>query len=467
MKHLFFIYFFLSKSLLAQPDLSSKKTVNGIVFFQDFRKENTYYLMPPKLQLIKESDGKPRLTLINSRYTGSSVYGDVGEKKFRNILQFGITMESMDLEAIKSLKNQLGGNHVNLLMMPIKNLETTVLMPAATAQKTAQKLGRNGSFTASTNDENTFGFWKERTYSIHLENQDAELVSSLMQDGKLFLSFNYAIISEVIKGTKVVKKVINPRQVFQSVQSEVVEIIKIDSVVTSLPMRADAFSINVDTQKWNLIRKIDINENVPPAYSVLEARCYDFTNQLRPDLAVKILEIEATGLNNNPVSLPSIKFLSSQPSTNTISASFPFAVKLTKPLRYKITEYKKDGEKVAFGWVSKDNWVEVIDITTPLDSIKYKTSDFEIEINPEMLQDTSLVSIEVEVSYSFMQKQQKKTLDFTINSSVFQRKISLISDKKVPINYKILLNGKEKIYETEMKELKETYLLINSTMLGI
>ena len=172
--------------VFAQPDLSSKQTQNGIVYYKDFRQANTYYLQPPKLSLIKEPDGRPRITLINSRYTGSSVYGDVGEKKFRNILQFGITMEAMDLESIKSLKNQLGGTYVNLLMMPIKNVETTVIMPAASAQKSPQKIGKNGSFTAASNDENTFGFWKERTYSVHLENQEAELVSHLMTEGKLF-----------------------------------------------------------------------------------------------------------------------------------------------------------------------------------------------------------------------------------------------------------------------------------------
>ena len=466
MRWLTLIFFVHASCVFAQPDLSSKQTQNGIVYYKDFRQANTYYLQPPKLSLIREPDGRPRITLINSRYTGSSVYGDVGEKKFRNILQFGITMEAMDLESIKSLKNQLGGTYVNLLMMPLKNVETTVMMPAASAQKSPQKIGKNGSFTAASNDENTFGFWKERTYSVHLENQEAELVSHLMTEGKLFLTFNYSLNGEAIRGTKAVKRVINPRQVFQSVQTDMVEVIKVDTSVTTIPFRSDAFSINVDTQKWNLIRKIDINENVPPAYSALEVRCYDFTNQIRPDLAVKVLDIEATGLNNTPVSLPSIRFLSSNPSTNTIAASFPFAVKLTKPLRYRIVEYKKNGEKTAFDWISKDNWVEVIDITTPLDSIKYKNLSFEFEVSPEVMADSLLKSIEVEVQSKNSNKPQKNSLEFAKDTNVFTNKLKIISDKNEPVFYKIIINGIDKTYETELKKLEEDYVLINPKLLG-
>ena len=253
---------------------------------------------------------------------------------------------------------------------------------------------------------------------------------------------------------------------FQSVQTDMVEVIKVDTSVTTIPFRSDAFSINVDTQKWNLIRKIDINENVPPAYSALEVRCYDFTNQIRPDLAVKVLDIEATGLNNSPVSLPSIRFLSSNPSTNTIAASFPFAVKLTKPLRYRIVEYKKNGEKTAFDWISKDNWVEVIDITTPLDSIKYKNLSFEFEVSPEVMADSLLKSIEVEVQSKNSNKPQKNSLEFAKYTNVFTNKLKIISDKNEPVFYKIIINGIEKTYETDQKKLEEDYVLINPKLLG-
>jgi hypothetical protein len=464
MKYSIFLLIMFQRIAFSQPDLSSRLDIKGLTIFKDFRKSNTYYILPPKLDLIIEKDGKPRLTLINSRYTGTTVYGDAGEKRFRNLLQFGISMENIDLQAIKAIKNQLGGSGINLLMMPINNVETIVMLPAAGAQK-ASKLGKNGSFTSSSNDESTFGFWKNRTYSVYLQNQEAELVSHLMEEGKLFLSFNYSYKCEVIRGTKAYKKITNPRQVFQSVQKNLEEVIKVDSTCIILPVLSNTFSINVDTQKWNLIRKIDINENVPPAYSVLEARCYDFTNELRPDLAMKIIDIEATGLNNTIISLPSIKFLSTSPSTNTISASFPFAVKLTKPLRYKVSEIKKNGEKIMFDWVSKDNWIEIIDITTPIDALKYKQQTFDFEISPEILSDTTFQSLEIEVAYFFIQKSQKISIEFQQTSSINTEKLTLIFDINTPPKYRIILNGKERRYESDYKILNVDFLMVNTKLL--
>ena len=457
--------FFLTFTTEAQPDLSTKIIIEGKEVYRDFRKANVYYFMPEKLSLATELDGKPKFFLIASRYTGTNVYGDAGEKKFRNILQFGVAMESIGLDIIKKIQNQLGGRDISLLTMPIKNIETTVMIPAAGSEN-KKKIGKDGAFSSTGGNENNAGYWKERMYSIHLENTEAELVTLMIQQGKLALSFSYAFVGDVIKGTKKYKQVSSPRMVFQSVAPEMNQEIKTDTVITTLALKSETFSINVDTQKWNVIRKIDINENIPPAYSVLEVRCYDFTNQIRPDLAVKLLDIEATGLNNLPVSLPSIKFLSSQPSINTIAASFPFAVKLTKPLRYRISEYKQDGEKKVFDWVKKDNWVEIIDITTTLDSLKFLTKDIEVELSPETLTEQGISSLEIVFFYTYNQKTLQNNVVFAKNSELLSKKISLITDTHTPINYKILVNGEDKVFESKTFLCTENYVLINSKQIG-
>lgn len=461
----FVILFFQTFISKAQPDLSTKIIIEGKEIYRDFRKPNIYYLMPGKLQLVKESDGKPKFFLIASRYTGTSVYGDVGEKKFRNILQFGVAMETIEMDVVKKIQNQLGGKDISLLSMPIKNIETIVMIPASGSESKKQ-IGKDGAFLSTSGAENNAGFWKERMYSIHLENFEAELVTLMIQQGKLALSFSYAFVGDVIKGTKKYKQVSSPRQVFQSVAPEINQEIKTDTVITTLALKSETFSINVDTQKWNVIRKIDINENIPPAYSVLEVRCYDFTNQIRPDLAVKLLDIEATGLNNLIVSLPSIKFLSSQPSVNTIAASFPFAVKLTKPLRYRISEYKHDGERKTYDWVKKENWVEIIDITTTLDSLKFLTKDIEVEITPETLTQQGVSSLEIAFFYTYNKKLLQNNVVFAKNSDVLSKKISLVSDVQTPINYKILVNGNDKVYESKPFPCTENYVLINSKQIG-
>ncbi|WP_394993849.1 hypothetical protein [Emticicia sp.] len=461
----FVILFFQTFISKAQPDLSTKIIIEGKEIYRDFRKPNVYYLMPGKLQLANESDGKPKFFLIASRYTGTSVYGDVGEKKFRNILQFGVAMETIEMDVVKKIQNQLGGKDISLLSMPIKNIETIVMIPASGSESKKQ-IGKDGAFLSTSGAENNAGFWKERMYSIHLENFEAELVTLMIKQGKLALSFSYAFVGDVIKGTKKYKQVSSPRQVFQSITPEINQEIKTDTVITTLALKSETFSINVDTQKWNVIRKIDINENIPPAYSVLEVRCYDFTNQIRPDLAVKLLDIEAIGLNNLIVSLPSIKFLSSEPSVNTIAASFPFAVKLTKPLRYRISEYKHDGERKTYDWVKKENWVEIIDITTTLDSLKFLTKDIEVEITPETLTQQGVSSLEIAFFYTYNKKLLQNNVVFAKNSDVLSKKISLVSDVQTPINYKILVNGNDKVYESKPFSCTENYVLINSKQIG-
>lgn len=462
---LWLISFSMNFQAFSQPDLSTKQIIEGNEIYRDFRRMNVYYFMPGKLRLATEADGKPKFMLIASRYTGTSVYGDAGEKKFRNILQFGISMEQTSIETLQKIKNQLGGNQISLFTMPIKNIETMVLLPSASGNE-VQKIGKNGAFTSGNGEDNQGGYWKERMYSIHLENYEAELVTKILQEGKLLLSFSYAFIGNAIRGTKIIKKVSSPRQVFQSVPTESIQVIKADTVITTLPLRSETISIDVDASKWNFIRKIDINDNVPPAYSVLEARCYDFTNQLRPDLAVKVLDIEATGLNDVMVSLPSIKFLSSQPSVNTISASFPYAVKLTKPLRYRISEYKKNGERIKLDWITKENWIDIIDITTPIDSLKFQTKSIDVEATLDLFQDTEISNIEAVFYYKNEGKDNQSSVSFNKENDLLLKTVSFVADTNSQILVKITVNGTEKTFETETIGIKENYLLINPKLVG-
>src|SRR5688500_13901883 len=79
----------------AQPTAIAKQLLDDIEVYQDLKHNNLYYYAPGNLNLAFEADGKPKFQLVEMRYTGSSSYGDNGEKRFMNVVQFSISMEQV------------------------------------------------------------------------------------------------------------------------------------------------------------------------------------------------------------------------------------------------------------------------------------------------------------------------------------------------------------------------------------
>jgi len=205
-----------------------------------------------------------------------------------------------------------------------------------------------------------------------------------------------------------------------------------------------------------------LNEGIPPAYPALQVACYDFNNKLRPELAMKTIEFQATGLSDNAVKLRAIKFLNINKDLHTKQVRFPYAVNMTKPLRYRIKEYSKEGELIDKGWVTLDSWMGILDITSQTDDIKIKRRTIDIELHLESMKKNKIDKTELIVYYSYLGEKHDQHIEFYADDIVPLQQVSLLIDKDKPICYSVIRTNKERRYISMKKNVSEDdYVFIN------
>ncbi|MBP8951825.1 MAG: hypothetical protein KBI47_05510, partial [Armatimonadetes bacterium] len=93
-------------------------------------------------------------------------------------------------------------------------------------------------------------------------------------------------------------------------------------------------------------------------------RCYDFNNELRPDLYEKQVEIAAQSVAGGEARLTVI-FESGRPDLYARTVRFPVGVRLDQPYRFRVIEIGQDGSETAGEWVERESWAQMLDVTSP------------------------------------------------------------------------------------------------------
>jgi hypothetical protein len=126
---------------------------------------------------------------------------------------------------------------------------------------------------------------------------------------------------------------------------------------------ADVLSFVIDPEQvTGVIRKIDLNEGIPPGYPVMEVRCYDFGANRKPGLEEKQVEFEAVGIGGKPVTTQLV-FSGQNPDQKVIYPRFPYAVNMKRPFRFRILSVFDDGTLLESPWEERERWSAVVDIT--------------------------------------------------------------------------------------------------------
>jgi hypothetical protein len=212
-----------------------------------------------------------------------------------------------------------------------------------------------------------------------------------------------------------------------------------DTLIATRLVKADAFAINVDVGLWpELLKKIDINEGLPPAYAALEVRCFDFANDTRPDLAVKGIDIAATGVGGQTITIPTQKFLRSEPDLYARQIRFPYAVKLTQPYRYRLVEYTVEGDKRVSGWVEVNSWASHLDITTPFKENAFVKKEVEVEVPVSELEAREVSKVEVRLHYYFSGKPLQTTVLYQPNDQLPIKVASFRCDKESRVAFDVI-----------------------------
>ena len=376
----FMVFSFLSN---AQPDFNARIVVEGVQCYRDAAFPGRAYYVPHKLSVAKDRDGKPDFIFIQTRYTGTRTYGDEGAERFHSIIKFRIIMERYSPELLEKVKSKLWNNisKAELLPVPICSIETLLGFPSLAAGSPGSDTitFSNGSFTSDTDKGKSISgaYWTERVFSVFLDENSSKIIWDAFINNQTIISFSYAFFA---------RGVINPSADITSGLDEASRILvkmfeELKDTISqeNYCVLADAFSFEIDAKKWpGLMKKIDINEEIPPGYPVLQVRCYDFANDFRPDLYAKNVEFKATGVGKGDV-IVRIRFDQKNPDLYVNNIHFGYAVRLDKPLYYRVTEISENIEPEKTDWLLLDTWHSMIDITSSKDKINKVKEELEIK----------------------------------------------------------------------------------------
>lgn len=364
----------------SQPLFSSSQMIGNQIVYRDSKLVNVYYHLPVlNYILATDEKGKPDFSLIEMRYTGTKATGDEGAARFNNRLQFRITLDMSQQHKIAELKSELMkiSPSVELRSLPMRKFSSLLVFAATGSSEQKDSLHLINSGYAEATDEKGSGnssFWNERIVTLRLNNYDAQLVESALKNNQSIMSFSYAIYTSFsdadsyradLTGNSSIRKEI--RDIFEKDIKG-----KKDSALHITLVKADAIDLKIDPVQWpSAIQKIDINEKVPAKYPLFDVYCYDFNNELRPDLFVKKIEIRATSVNGSDV-LTDFSFKAGRPDIYAKSIRFPYAVRFDKPFYYRVSEITMEGESTTSEWKEKKEWSELLDITSTPEKVVYK-----------------------------------------------------------------------------------------------
>lgn len=390
--------------VFAQPVAYTKLTIGAATLYKDLKKDKLYYYAPGNLVLNEDETGKPAFQLLQMRYTGTKLASAIGEKRFTNIVQFGVKMKSITSSEISEIKKQLGSG-ISLRPLPVRNIEMRILIPAMFPGDEPQFLQGEFSSQATQNGGNSDkkSYWTERTFTHRLDNPSAQLLWEQVENNRLSISVNYVFFGEMIDR--------HPGEIETSdstITESLVEQLGEEEPIL-IPFKSETFAVEIDPNAWpDILKKIDINESLPPVYPTLEVKCYDFQNEALSDILIKKVEMKATSVNGDPLKLPTIRFSRDQPDLHTHLVSSPYAITMSKPLFYKVTTIRKDGTKNESSWNKTTSWHDLIDVTTLQNEVEVKTETLEFEYDTLLIKEGGFEAVYLYLYYDLRDQTRKQ-----------------------------------------------------------
>jgi len=369
----YLLWLTLPACCLAAPDLRTKRVVEAMTVFQDDQRQWVYYYTPGELSLGRTSRGKPDLSFLQMRYTGSAAMGDKGTIVFRSLLNFRVVMQTPSAAQLAEAKRLLSasnrGEKVELKPLPIHRLDAVLVYTPVGLDELAEgsKALPAGYFDAS--DETETGYWSERVYTLSLDVNSSQVFQEVLQKGQVALSLGYAFYTRGIPETQPSEALTGSAPLVAELRRrlDARPINDRDQGRGENPLslvKAGAFAVTLDREQWReSLRKVDLNEGAPPGYAVLALYCYDFNNGIRPDLFEKQVEIKATGVSGREVKATAY-FNRLRPEQYARSVRFSVAVRMDRPYSYRAIEIGEDGRSIPSPWQKAKSWAPILDITS-------------------------------------------------------------------------------------------------------
>jgi hypothetical protein len=365
-----FLFYFvaIAKPLASgSPDFRTVETVAGLQIVRDHLNSSIRYYFPDDLRLGESVEGKPAVTVLETRYRGSAVNGDAGKELFSSLLRLSVQVPQPSASALAEVQKRFGAR-TELRPLPLERITLAVIhLPINERGPTKVPHTLPAAFEdgADSNVGNQT-VWAERHETVRLDPQSAQLLADSWRHGRLLLSIGYTIDGAGIAPEAPLAKLEGAPEVLAELKRLTTSSdpsAKAISEKTPVLVKTGAIGVSIDSARWpDTWKRYDLNEGAPPGYPLLEARCYDFSNPEATPLYEKHLVIEADSVAGPKVTSV-IRFQRDNPNISAQLVRFRVGVRLDRPYRYQVEAISEDGMSSKSPWNTNSMWSQLINIS--------------------------------------------------------------------------------------------------------
>jgi hypothetical protein len=354
-------------SAYAYPDLDTAIQINGLTIYQDAETPYQHYYSPPSIEIATTENGRPAFMLMMSRYVGARHLGDEGDWITRSFLSVRLRIPQVSGDSINAVKSHLRANGIanpRIKRLPLFGIEGAINFTPVDSDESIS-LPATGIVTQEQSGEaSKTSQWVERTYSLALGNNDAQILSASLEVGKTLISFSYVYIARFDERNNPELEVHGDRELAEELKGRLADIASKTEKRIAIA-HADALTISISPSDLeHHVSKIDINDRLPPGYASLDIYCYDFQQELVPGQFAKRVDIEALSPTGRTVHA-SLAFTKSTPEVYGQQLRISRAVDFAAPYRYRVVSVMESGKQEEIvAWTDRERWAEILDITT-------------------------------------------------------------------------------------------------------
>jgi hypothetical protein len=338
----------------AAPVLGEPQAAGPLRVFADDADASTFYYPPGALRVAQAPGGGPDLRFLQLWYVGTDATGDANRFVARSVVSLRVEQVPVAAADLAAARAALPAG-AKLRALPLRRTETALVWNPLREAEAPRPLGDGRLEEGGAAADATLA---ERLFVLSPDAETSQLLWDAFQRGRVALSFGWtyhAMGVERGRGSLTATPGVLPADVDGPAPET-----PADHVVGS---GAEAVEI-APGQLADRLRRIDLNQQVPPGFAALEVRCYDFDNALRPDLARKSVEVKAAALGGRTVQR-AVTFRADAPAEAVLSVRFPQAVRLDRPFQWRTVEVSLAGEVVTSPWASRADWIPILDVTSP------------------------------------------------------------------------------------------------------
>ncbi|HYD41033.1 MAG TPA: hypothetical protein VEB43_09385 [Anaeromyxobacter sp.] len=357
-----------ARAARATPILGEPLAAGPLRVFADDADPTLWYYPPGPLAVAEAPGGGPDVRFLQLVYVGREVSGDPGRFVAKSVLSFRVHQQAVAAADLAAARAALPPG-ARLRALPLRRSEAQVVWTPLAAEATGSRapeaagprpLGevRLEEAEAPSPAGDT---WAERVFVLGPDPHSSQLLWDALQRGSVALSLGWTHWAEGVDRPRV--EVTGAPGLALADAARPASTAPSERVVGS-----GAFPLEIDARRFpDRFRRFDLNQSLPPGFAILEVRCYDFDNALRPDLARKAVEVRAAGVRGRTV-VQTVTFRPQTPHVAAATVRFPQAVRLDRPFQWRTVEVTTAGEVRASPWAERTDWISLLDATSPAEA---------------------------------------------------------------------------------------------------